>query len=66
VLSITGKELIVKLQKDGWKLERVSGSHHIMTKAGYKPASVPVHSGKDLPPGMLNKLLKDTGLKGRW
>ena len=62
---MTGKELIAKLQKDGWKLERVSGSHHIMTKAGCKPASVPVHGGKEITPGTLNKLLRDTGLKGR-
>ena len=62
---MTGKELISRLQKDSWKLERISGSHYIMTKSGYRPASVPVHSGKDLPPGILSKLLKDTGLKGR-
>ena len=62
---MTGKELINKLKKDGWELDRTKGSHHIMIKSGYKPASVPIHAGKDIPTGTLNKLLKDTGLKGR-
>ena len=62
---MTGKQLVNALEKEGWTLVRVSGSHHIMTKPGCKPASIPVHSGKDLTHGTLNKLLKDTGLKGR-
>lgn len=59
---MTGKEMIKRLQKDGWKLERVNGSHHIMNK-GDKNVSVPVHSGKDLKPGTLNSILKITNLK---
>ena len=65
MLSITGKELVKRLQKDGWKLDRTEGSHHILKKEGYRPASIPVHAGKDIAPGTLNKLLNDTGLKGR-
>ena len=61
---MTGKELVKTLQKNGWTIDRIQGSHHIMIKYGHKPVSIPVHSGKDLPVGLLNKLLKDTGLKG--
>lgn len=59
---MTGKEVIDLLQSKGWKLDRIKGSHHIMVK-GKKTLSVPVHSKKDLPTGLLNKLLKEGGLK---
>lgn len=58
---MTGKELVKILQKEGWKLERIAGSHHIMRKNG-KSVSVPVH-GKDLKKGTLHNLLKETGLQ---
>ena len=58
---MTGKELVKRLKKNGWNLDRVHGSHHIMEKNGIM-VSVPVHSGKDLKPGTLNGLLKKTGL----
>ena len=56
-----GKELVKLFQKNGWELDRISGSHHIMTKEG-KTLSIPVHN-TDLKTGTLNKLLKDAGLK---
>jgi len=43
--SMTGKELLKLLERDGWHLERISGSHHIMIK-GHKTLSVPVHGNK--------------------
>ncbi len=59
---MTGKELIKQLKTKGWKLDRISGSHHILIK-GDKTLSVPVHGNKDLPKGLLNALLKNGGLK---
>ena len=56
-----GKELVKLFQKNGWELDRISGSHHIMTKEG-KTLSIPVHN-TDLKTGTLNKLLKDAELK---
>ena len=64
-MSMTGKALVSQLKKNGWKLDRVQGSHHIMVKDGYLPVAVPVHSNRDLPTGTLNQLLKAAGLKGR-
>jgi predicted RNA binding protein YcfA (HicA-like mRNA interferase family) len=34
------------LEKKGYKLTRVSSSHHIFTKKGSLPVSIPVHGGK--------------------
>ena len=59
---MTGKELVKLLQKNGWKLKHVRGSHHILRKDG-KHISVPVHSGRELGKGLLNRLLKEAGLK---
>jgi len=59
---MTGRELVRLLEKDGWVLDRIKGSHHIMIKDN-KTLSVPVHSSKDLGKGLLNKLLKEGGLK---
>ncbi|MDE6725398.1 MAG: type II toxin-antitoxin system HicA family toxin [Ruminiclostridium sp.] len=55
------KDLLKALQKDGWKLVRVNGSHHILQK-GQKTETIPVH-GKDIPKGLLSAILKRTGLK---
>lgn len=56
-----GKELVKLLRKNGWEIDRISRSHHIMIKDG-KSLSIPVHN-TDLKAGTLNKLLKDAGLK---
>lgn len=54
-------ELIKKLKKDGWEVDRIHGSHHILKK-GNETVSIPVHS-TDMKPGLLNNILKKTGLK---
>ena len=60
---MTGKNLVKELEKNGWKVDRINGSHHILIKYGHKPVSVPVHGNKELKPGTLNDLLKKNGLK---
>lgn len=55
------KDLLKALQKNGWKVVRVHGSHHILQK-GDKTETLPIH-GKDVPTGLLNAILKRTGLK---
>ena len=55
------KELLKLLQKSGWQLDRINGSHHILTKDG-KTVSVPVH-GTDMKKGLERSLLKQAGLK---
>ena len=55
------KDLVKLFRQNGWKVERINGSHHIMVK-GNKTEVIPVH-GKDVPIGLLNAILKRTGLK---
>lgn len=58
---MTGQEVVKKLKKAGWKLDRVHGSHHIMILGG-KSVSVPVHSSKDMKTGTLKAIEKQTGV----
>ena len=57
--SVSGKEFAQILTRHGWQLRRISGSHHIFTKAG-SPAriSVPVHGNESLKTGLLRHLMK--------
>jgi predicted RNA binding protein YcfA (HicA-like mRNA interferase family) len=34
------------LERSGYRLVRISGSHHYFTKPGEPPFSIPVHQGK--------------------
>ena len=56
-----GMELVKELQKNGWTVDRVHGSHYVMKKDG-RTEVVPVHN-KDMKPGLLNTIRKRTGLK---
>lgn len=55
------KDLLKLMQKNGWKVVRVNGSHHILEKDG-KIETIPIH-GKDVQNGLLNAILKRHGLK---
>lgn len=55
------KDLLRLLKKNGWTVARITGSHHVLQK-GEQTTVVPVH-GRDVPTGLLNQILKETGLK---
>ena len=55
------KDLMKLLQNNGWTLKRINGSHHVLQK-GNQTETIPIH-GKDVPTGLLHKILKRTGLK---
>jgi predicted RNA binding protein YcfA (HicA-like mRNA interferase family) len=63
VKSGSGKELCRVLQKHGWELKRVRGSHHIFSKPGRAQIlTVPVHGNKALKIGTLRSILKSAEL----
>ncbi len=61
--SLSGKRLCTILERHGWELKRIRGSHHIFAQHG-NPAilTVPVHGNNDLKTGTLRRLLRDAGL----
>jgi predicted RNA binding protein YcfA (HicA-like mRNA interferase family) len=62
--SVSGKALCKVVERKGWELKRVTGSHHIYTKQGSEVIlSIPVHGNRDLPTGTLKSIMKDAGLR---
>jgi predicted RNA binding protein YcfA (HicA-like mRNA interferase family) len=61
---MSGKQVVKILKKQGWILDRINGSHHVMKKDS-KSAPVPVHGNHDLPIGTLKSIEKLTGVKLR-
>jgi predicted RNA binding protein YcfA (HicA-like mRNA interferase family) len=60
---MTGKELVILLKDNGWTLDRITGSHHIMVKQGYRAVPVPVHANRDIPKGLARTILKQASIK---
>lgn len=58
------RELIDMLEQDGWREVRMRGSHR-QFRHPTKPGTVTVAGkpGVDVPPGTLNAILKQAGLK---
>jgi len=57
--SVSGKEVAKILERHGWTLLRVQGSHHIYGRPGsIVRLSVPIHGNKPLKIGLLKYLLK--------
>jgi len=57
--SVSGKALAALLERRGWKLLRIHGSHHIYGKEGsVVRLSVPIHGNQPLKVGLLKHLLK--------
>lgn len=59
---MNGKQVIKKLEKEGWKILRIQGSHYRLGKEN-KRTTVPVHGSKDLGKGLLTAIERQTGVK---
>ena len=60
---IDGINLVKILEKDGFVLNRIKGSHHILVNVQKQvTVSVPVHKGKTLGKGITSSIIKDAGL----
>ncbi|HMU32284.1 MAG: type II toxin-antitoxin system HicA family toxin [Acidobacteria bacterium] len=57
--TVSGKEFTKIIERHGWNLLRVEGSHHIYGKPGnVARLSVPIHRNKALKTGLLKHLMK--------
>jgi predicted RNA binding protein YcfA (HicA-like mRNA interferase family) len=61
---MNSRQVLKILKEDGWEKAGQSGSHlqlkHPVRKG---KVTVPVHKGKDIPPGTLHSILKQAGLE---
>lgn len=56
-------ELIRRLEKAGWVLARINGSHHVFKHPSIKGRAVVPHPRKDVAVGTVNAVLKLAKLK---
>ena len=58
-----GRTVIQRIEADGWRLERMTGSHHQFRNPS-KPGTITVpHPRKDMPIGTLKSIARQTGIK---
>jgi predicted RNA binding protein YcfA (HicA-like mRNA interferase family) len=63
VKPLSGKEFSRLLEREGWVLRRVHGSHHIYGREGsVVRLSVPVHDNRELKAVLQHHLMKSAGL----
>ena len=61
--TVSGKDFARILERHGWALLRVQGSHHIYGKTGNEVRlSVPIHGNQALKTGLLRHLMKMAGI----
>ncbi|MGC2321403.1 MAG: type II toxin-antitoxin system HicA family toxin [Terriglobales bacterium] len=57
--AVSGRELARAVERKGWVLLRVHGSHHIYGQVGsVVRLSIPIHGNKPLKVGLLRHLMK--------
>jgi len=56
-------QLIRMLEDDGWRLVRITGSHHHYKHPEKRGLVTVPHPKKDLPIGTVRSILKSAGLK---
>ena len=56
---VSGKEVVRALQRAGFEVQRVRGSHTFLKHPDGRVTSVPVHSRETIGPGLLRSILRD-------
>jgi predicted RNA binding protein YcfA (HicA-like mRNA interferase family) len=60
--SLSSREVIARLYREGWVLDRTRGSHHIFKHAQRPEALVVVpHPKKNIPKGTLANIMRSAG-----
>lgn len=57
------REIIRRLEKEGWTLARITGSHHHFAKAGRRNIVTVPHPKKDLSIGTVSSIYRQAGWK---
>lgn len=60
--ELTGAEVIRALERGGFAVVRVRGSHHFLRHPDDRTTVVAAHAGETIGPGLMGKILRDCGL----
>jgi predicted RNA binding protein YcfA (HicA-like mRNA interferase family) len=61
--AVPGIKVVRALERAGFEVTRVSGSHHVMRHPDGRTVPVPVHPGRDMPKGTLRNVLAIVGME---
>lgn len=62
VPSVPGRKVVRALERHGFVVDRIRGSHHVLVHPDGRSTTVPVHAGRDVPRGTLRGVLRDVGM----
>ncbi len=62
VPSVPGQRVVRALERAGFSVARITGSHYVMRHTDGRGTTVPVHQGRDVAKGTLRNILVDTQL----
>ncbi len=57
--AISGKDLVRLLERMGFVVIRINGSHHRMKHPDNRITTIPVHKNDSIPKGLLRKILRE-------
>jgi len=60
--AVPGQRVVRALEKAGFAVVRIAGSHYVMRHLDGRGTTVPVHRGRDVAKGTLRSILADTRL----
>jgi predicted RNA binding protein YcfA (HicA-like mRNA interferase family) len=59
---LTARELVGALEKAGFRVAHVRGSHHVLRHADGRRTVIPVHAGETIGAGLLARILRQAKL----
>ncbi len=59
---LKGKEIVRALQKAGFAVDRICGSHAFLKHPDGRATVVPSHSGETIGPGLMAAILRDVDM----
>lgn len=63
--AIPGEKVVRALERAGFTVARVRGSHHVMRHPDGRTVVVPVHAGHDIAKGTLRNILAIIGMDAK-
>lgn len=61
--STKAKRVLAALLRIGWRIERTSGSHRVLSRPNWKNFVFAFHDNEEIGPRMLARIAKVTGLR---
>ncbi len=58
-LVLSGKDFIKLLEKMGFVVVIINGSHHRLKHEDGRVTTIPVHKNDDLPKGLMRKIIRE-------